>query len=70
MIATNFPRRLSICFAQRTIGSLGRLINAAHAACVITRRNELEPAFVMPVRRCFSELDFSPGVSPKYDCNR
>jgi hypothetical protein len=32
------------------------------------RRGADGPAFVMPVRRWRSELERSPGVSPKYDC--
>ena len=67
-MAMNLPRRSAIVLAHCTIGSFGRMRNAAHAAWINMRRTAAGPALVMPVRRWRSELEFSPGTSPTYDC--
>src|SRR5687767_2124324 len=65
--ATGPPRRFLISIAQSTIGSDGRERIALHAAWINAQRTFVAPARVRCVRRLASELEFSPGVRPKYD---
>ena len=56
--------RSAIAEAHSTIGSLGRVRKAVHAACISSQRTVALPALVKPVLRWVSELECSPGVSP------
>jgi len=62
--AIRLPRRSAIRRAQSIIGCTDFTLVAAQAAWTKHQRKSEGFAFVIPVRRSRSELDFSPGVSP------
>lgn len=46
----------------------GRAVDLRPCPDWIRPKSPLKTAFVTPVRRWRSELEYSPGVKPKYDC--
>src|SRR5262249_770153 len=64
------PRLFSTSTDHATMGSLRRQRRAAQHACTSVQRTLPGPAFVIEVSRFRSELESSPGTSPRYDSTR